>query len=236
MVFRVIVLLANMSSSLPKQVGSFNLDFHVASAQVTLGPPQAAPNPLFAGAPLDFSPNGQTLRAAKDVYPGSLPLADGKALVRVPFSIAAGFTGIFALSFGAINELGDSTAMAVPLVLTDVGSISVYSKGDFDRDFDVDGVDMLVWQRKFGSPADPAGSGADGNANGAVEGGDLTIWSSRFGAGLAAARSTLVSVPEPSAFAGLVWAAILVTRARAAAASRRQRREPSLPTARLGSL
>lgn len=54
--------------------------------------------------------------------------------------------------------------------------------GDYDRDDDVDGRDFLVWQRTFGSPATPAGSGADGDASGTIDAGDLGMWQNNYGA------------------------------------------------------
>lgn len=89
--------------------------------------------------------------------------------------------------------------------------------GDYDRDDDVDGADFLLWQRKLGSPATPSGSGADGNANGAVESGDLAVWRENFGSSLAPVAANAVAgrlaelAPEAadSAFAQLDAAALM---------------------------
>ncbi|MBX3433950.1 MAG: chitobiase/beta-hexosaminidase C-terminal domain-containing protein [Pirellulales bacterium] len=54
--------------------------------------------------------------------------------------------------------------------------------GDYNGDQTVDGSDFLAWQRQFGSPAVPAGHGADGNQNGVVDAGDLGLWQEHFGA------------------------------------------------------
>lgn len=56
--------------------------------------------------------------------------------------------------------------------------------GDFDGDADVDGDDLLVWQRGFGGDFDAA---------------DLADWEAHFGTVPAAA--TLAAVPEPGALA-----------------------------------
>jgi subtilisin-like proprotein convertase family protein len=65
--------------------------------------------------------------------------------------------------------------------------------GDYDSDADVDGSDFLLWQRQLGSPASPSGSGADGNANGAVESGDLAVWRENFGGSLAPIAANAVA-------------------------------------------
>jgi ELWxxDGT repeat protein len=69
--------------------------------------------------------------------------------------------------------------------------------GDYTRDGYVDGADFLVWQRKFGSAAAPAGSGADGNANGVIDSGDLTVWKNNVG-GLAVVAAMSASAAAPA--------------------------------------
>jgi hypothetical protein len=50
---------------------------------------------------------------------------------------------------------------------------------DFNSDFDVDGQDLLTWQRGLGTtPAEKAGG--DANDDDVVDGGDLDLWESRF--------------------------------------------------------
>lgn len=70
---------------------------------------------------------------------------------------------------------------------------SLLPPGDYDRDGDADGADLLIWQREFGT-APPALSGADGDGNGRVDGADLSIWLEQFGG---SAFRTLHTVPEP---------------------------------------
>ena len=73
--------------------------------------------------------------------------------------------------------------------------------GDFDRDGDVDGGDLLAWQRELGATADPAGSGADGNVDGVVNAADLERWQMSFGVGgngSEASAGSGVAVPEPA--------------------------------------
>jgi len=59
-------------------------------------------------------------------------------------------------------------------------SSGVYLDGDFLRDGSVDGNDFLAWQRQFGSPVSPAGSGADADRDGNVDVGDLNVWQANF--------------------------------------------------------
>lgn len=75
---------------------------------------------------------------------------------------------------------------------------------DFNTDGFVNGVDLLAWQRGFGTDAG-AGNTADataGNANGDqfVDGADLAVWEAQFGSGAASQRA-VAAVPEPSACA-----------------------------------
>jgi hypothetical protein len=87
------------------------------------------------------------------------------------------------------------------------------ANGDYDGDGDVDGRDFLVWQRNFGAPAVPVGSGADGNGSGMVDAGDLGIWQNHYGTEPLAAQTAATSVavePQQSPLsAALIDAALL---------------------------
>jgi hypothetical protein len=63
--------------------------------------------------------------------------------------------------------------------------------GDFDDDNDVDGRDLLLWQRTTGSREDLR---ADANGDRVVNGPDLAIWRTAFGRATATAHQT----PEPA--------------------------------------
>ena len=83
---------------------------------------------------------------------------------------------------------------------------------DFDNDSDVDGVDLLTWQRGVGVGTTP-GAG-DANVNGIVDGTDLAVWKGEFaGAG---AQAAAMAVPEPVGATALGLAALVLLRARAA--------------------
>jgi hypothetical protein len=66
--------------------------------------------------------------------------------------------------------------------------------GDFDSDGDVDGRDLLVWQR--GESPDPLS--AD----------DLSLWQSTYGAGALIAN---VAVPEPTTGIVLIFGSFAIT-------------------------
>jgi hypothetical protein len=185
-------------ADLPQNVGSYNVDFHV-EAPATLGMAIAAPNPLFPGAPLNFSPpNSQTVRAAQDSFPTSVPLFDGAGLVRVPFEIPAGLTGEFDLQFGIINQLTNATAIPLPLQTTDTGKITItlaFPLGDYNHSGSVEPGDYTTWRSTFGSTSN---LNADGNGNNIVDAADYIIWRNQLSPGSGAAESSAISTPEPS--------------------------------------
>jgi len=81
--------------------------------------------------------------------------------------------------------------------------------GDYDGDSDVDGADLLIWQRDLGSMTNLA---ADGNGNGVVDAPDLDLWKMNFGASAGAASTA--AVPEPAGLGAMLVAALAVSRAR----------------------
>jgi hypothetical protein len=206
---------------LPKLIGAFNLDFTVGSNLVTLAPPQASAtslipivNPLLSdpGPPLDpfiknFSPNGQTIRVGHDVMTDQ-PLMTEKNLVTVKFTIPAGTTGTFPLSFGVAQNnvlVEGGTANPIPLILTDIGQITITPAapvgvpGDYNNNNVVDAADYVVWRNNLGTSfALP--NEVSGVTPGTVTAEDYAAWRARFGrtSGSGAALGFAAAVPEPT--------------------------------------
>lgn len=207
---------------LPRRISSFNVDLRVDSSNVVLGPPQAAPTPAIPGPLLNFSPGSQTIRAARDDFPSSWPLQETNQLIRTPFSVAAGTVGSFRLTFGALNQVTDPSATALPIDVTDVGAIVVRYAGDFNHDDRVDAADLSIFARGFGAAGGAQHGQGDANADGAVDGSDFLIWQRQLGRQSPAGLPT--SVPEPTALR--LWLAGLVGRRRRAVHCQRRRGGP----------
>jgi hypothetical protein len=202
------------AGDLPKLVSAFNVDFFTTSASLQLGAPQAPPNPLIAGTPLNFSPNGQHVRAALDLAIGGNSLADGMGLVRVPFEVPAGVTGVFPLAFGPANQLADPNAFAIGLQTTDTGSITVSQAipGDYDGNGSVGAEDYMVWRSNVGRSGPLA---ADGNGDHMVDAADYVVWRKNLGSGGTSqpgqsAGLIFDDIPEPATLVLLFAAAPLV--------------------------
>ena len=67
--------------------------------------------------------------------------------------------------------------------------------GDYDNDLDVDGRDLLIWQRAFGAAVHLPND----RTSGTVTATDLSDWQANYGVSLALPSSVAVAVPEPSA-------------------------------------
>lgn len=73
---------------------------------------------------------------------------------------------------------------------------------DFDGDLDVDGADLLTWQRGLGTTGDARQHQGDATGDGVVDGNDLGSWNNAFGMSLEAfpgvpTTASSASVPEP---------------------------------------
>jgi hypothetical protein len=191
------VLVRANPGDLPQSVTSYNLDFQVTSASVTLGPPGIAPNSLFNSSIFSNPPNPQTIRAAQDS--SAVSLFDGAALVRVPFQVPAGVTGAFTLAFGDFNQLADANAASLPLQTTDTGIVTISSGfplGDYNHNGSVGTEDYTTWRTSFGSTS---ALNADGNGNSVVDAADYVIWRNQSSPGSSAsAELSAINTPEPS--------------------------------------
>jgi hypothetical protein len=205
------VLVRAEAADLPKFVSAFNVDFaFTSSTPIQFKSPQAAPNPLIHGTPLNFSPNAQHVRAALDLATGATSLADGMGLVRVPFEAPAGVTGVFPLAFGPANQLADMDANAISLQTTDMGSITINAAlpGDYDGNGSVGLEDYMRWRASVGSTGSLA---ADGNGDHVVDTADYVLWRKNFGSGSSAVPGqatnlTPASIPEPATMVVLLSA------------------------------
>ncbi|MEM9657300.1 MAG: hypothetical protein AAF961_02970 [Planctomycetota bacterium] len=146
--------------------------------------PASAPNVFAAG---DFLRVADNLPGADDAQ----PLQDGSRLFRAVISLPAGLASgdEIALQLNPVETfLFDATGEPITIdsfvdgaVLISDGQSSL--TGDFDDDGDVDGADLLVWQRG-GSPD-------------AISSSDLAVWEANFGS-LAPVAISNTGVPEPT--------------------------------------
>lgn len=122
------------------------------------------------------------------------------------------FTASFRMNAFAAN------ATAAPLPL---------ASADFDADFDVDGADLLLWQRGLGITTGAGRLVGDATGDGAVTAADLVIWKTEFSGGAAVVATS--SAPEPTVFASLSTcaSAIFVARRKTVRQLTRPRRSAS---------
>jgi hypothetical protein len=190
---------------LPKLVSALNVDLSFTTAtSIQFKSPQAAPNPLITGTPLNFSPHPQRVLAALDLASGATSLVDGMGLVRVPFEVPAGVTGVFPLAFGPANQLADMDANPISLQTSDTGSITINALPAVAGDYDADGIvgpeDYQLWRSSFGSNNLPA---VDGSGNNIIDAADYVLWRKNMGSGSSAgtgqaANLTAAVIPEPA--------------------------------------
>lgn len=112
---------------------------------------------------------------------------------RDPFDGENPFTGL---------DDGLTAAFVSPLIweIDVLGQAGGADSADFDNDSDVDGADLLTWQRHLGATGATPALG-DANNDQTVNALDLAVWKAQFGGAAVAA------VPEPSALGLLIVAA-----------------------------
>jgi hypothetical protein len=132
--------------------------------------------------------------------------------------------------FGSSNRAGASTgAMAYRSLKFEVGPLDTIP-ADADEDSDVDGFDLLAWQRTLGSRTMLA---ADSNRDGVVNATDLSIWRQQFGTTAPGSAASNVGVPEPAGWAlALIVACSGLVATRSRRASERAEPPRSVPPSR----
>jgi subtilisin family serine protease/Tol biopolymer transport system component len=119
--------------------------------------------PVFFNAVADVSGDGLA----------DIVVADGKDN-ELRVYINKRTNGGYQLALNGTETLGNlNFAVAVPR-----------QPGDYNGNGIAEGFDFLTWQRAFGSPAIPPGSGADGSNNGLIDAADFQTWKANFGSSL----------------------------------------------------
>ncbi|MBL9161663.1 MAG: hypothetical protein JNL18_02855 [Planctomycetaceae bacterium] len=83
-------------------------------------------------------------------------------------------------------------------------AIGLMENADFNMDGIIDGGDLLIWQRNFGTGTGLATG--DANSDGLVNSADLDIWRQQFGS----SPGPLTAVPEPTSLASLIGCIFLI--------------------------
>lgn len=113
-------------------------------------------------------------------------------------SMLDGSGDVLTLEFTAISNGNDAASFNSEAYVFDNIVIEGFTGvgADFNGDGDIDGADLLVWQRGFGTGTTFAEG--DGNGDGQVDATDLAIWQSEYAGGALSTQQSLATVPEPS--------------------------------------
>jgi peptidyl-prolyl cis-trans isomerase A (cyclophilin A) len=109
-----------------------------------------------------------------------------QATIRNQFNQSLGST------FPVHGDLSNGLSRDNFVLFTSVEELNI-PDGDADFDGDVDGTDLLYWQRGYGTISDMA---ADFNGDASVDELDLAIWESNLG--MTSPLGAISSVPEPT--------------------------------------
>ncbi len=120
---------------------------------------------------------------AKFTYTGAVVPRDLNEIPILNFWISSANPSVDGPTGGVPQEMIVHSFAFTPLTDT----------ADFDRDGDVDGRDLLTWQRGYG--AGTTNLAGDADHDGTVDDADLTIWVAQFGE---EAGATLAQIPEPT--------------------------------------
>jgi hypothetical protein len=104
------------------------------------------------------------------------------------------FATVYTLSFSDEDLPGASSAGQLELLLTGTVEPTLVETADFDSDLDVDGSDLLTWQR--GLLTGTTRNEGDANGDTQVDALDFAVWKTQFGGYLLGGEFS--QVPEPS--------------------------------------
>lgn len=113
--------------------------------------------------------------------------------VGMPLEFRIGKREELAYFDALVIELDQSLTAAELDALFDI----TYSAADFNRDGNVDGLDLLIWQEHFGDTVSALSLQGDADGDDDVDGRDLLIWQREFNVTVSL-TSNAVSVPEPT--------------------------------------
>lgn len=137
-------------------------------------------------------------------FDGAASLAAGDSMefaAMLDTATAGDFSATYSLLFSDEDLPGASALESLELTLMGTVEEALLEDADFDADEDVDGTDLLAWQRGFAAGM----SQAEGDANGdmLVDADDLAIWEQQYDGGQSL-QGLSATVPEPfSATIGL---------------------------------
>jgi hypothetical protein len=123
------------------------------------------------------------------------------------YSVPITANGVHNVSFtggGYANFSTTANVLNGANVKVDYKVTAVTYAADFNDDNKVDGADLAQWRGDFG-----AGNGSDANGDGRSDGRDFLVWQREFGSG-----ATAASVPEPTTYLAIVFAAPALRRGR----------------------
>ena len=118
----------------------------------------------------------------------------------------------------AFCSFGDDTGSGEAIV--DLARISTFDSvpetdADYDMDNDIDGSDLLTWQRGFGIPSGATHGEGDANSDGTVDREDFDIWEQQFGNAPSLvtpflAGAATAAIPEPSSMLLMYFVGLLM--------------------------
>jgi hypothetical protein len=146
---------------------------------------------------VDDRPGANAGKPARHIYTGPVVPKDLNEIPIINFWISATNAPVVGPTGGAEQEMIVHSFNFTPLA----------DSADFDRDGDVDGADLLTWQRGLGVGTTNVAGDAD--YNGAVNAADLAVWTEQFGQQLGAG---IADVPEPATAALVTLGAFFLWR------------------------